>query len=114
MTSSNLKVIPFIKYQRKQEESVSSSITLRIVKRTEVDAEGLKLVWKQLHFDVTVVIDLTRDDMILKMEQVAEECCDEDEAFVCYILIHGTHDGILFGNDNRTSQDSIDSQVNSN
>ena len=69
-------------------------------KGTEVDAKGLKLVWEQLHFDVTVVNDLTSDDMILQMEQVAEECSDEDEAFICYILTHGTHNGTLFGNDN--------------
>ncbi|XP_046564957.1 uncharacterized protein LOC124273712 isoform X3 [Haliotis rubra] len=66
---------------------------------TDIDAAEIRSVFTKLQFTVDVRKDLSANEMIDVLHQYARKDHSEFDAFVCFILTHGTSDDHLIGCD---------------
>lgn len=68
---------------------------------SEKDAKALKMLFKKLHFKVTVKRNLGREAILKVLDDVANEDHSAHDCFVLCIMSHGI-EGLFFGSDGET------------
>ena len=65
----------------------------------EYDGRWLADLFQELHFEVVVRQDLTKDEIWATAQEFAERDHSQFDAFVFYILSHGNKNDVIIGKD---------------
>ncbi|XP_018611670.1 caspase-6-like [Scleropages formosus] len=72
---------------------------------SDADRENLKERLEDLNFEVTPYNDLTKKEMVCKLERASKNSHEDDDCFVCVFLSHGEKDNIYAKDDMISIQD---------